>query len=148
MARSNASGISAAIAGRVHRLALLFAVMLAILPASSLVAAAHGYDGHEVRHARQAHGAIGRAGRPDAPLHQSLMRSTAADIAANAAGGCAPDHGAAVDGACCAACQAAFGLVATPVEPVSSPRATRIARTAEVTPPGEPASAPTEPPRS
>ena len=142
--------ISGLASGWPRRLALLLAVVLAIFPALSLAAAAHGYAfgpaDSPAGHAHM-HGAPEHAGG-SGPHHQSQPMQQHADIAAAAPSGNASDHHATYDGNCCDACQIAVGLLAAAVDPTVSPHGVRVARRSDVTPPGQPASAPAEPPRS
>ena len=148
MIRFRQSAIAAA--GWARRLALLLIAVIAIFPALSLAAAAHGYDLVPAgSHAGHTHDARGAAHHPvPAAPHHHAQDDNAADAGPSLHTGDGAGDGAGYDQNCCDACQIAAGLIVAATEPVAAPRSMRIVRLSEATPPGEPVSAPPEPPRT
>ena len=149
MIRFRQSGTIAA-AGWGRRLALLLIAVVAIFPALSLAVAAHGYDLVPAgSHAGHRHDADGAAHHPvPATPHHHAQDDKAADAGPSLHAGDGPGDGTGYDRNCCDACQIAAGLLVAATEPVATPRGMRIERRSEATPPAEPASTPSEPPRS
>lgn len=133
-----------------RRLVLLLVAVLAVFPALSLAAAAHGYDigpaGSPAGHAHM-HGAPEHVDDSDPHHHPQAMQQRA-DIAASVPRAIAPQDHVSYDGNCCDACQIAVGLPVTAAEPAPPSDGMSVVRLSDITPTGEAASAPTEPPRS